>query len=199
VAYHDRRWRQNLSIRSRYASVRSSKPARGEAVRPSGSSTATPAIARDVIFICKATPGDNEFALWLGPRLEEAGYTVFADLLTPERFGKCSRLVRKVMPPIRPQLTRNIAFITRPIHLRPRHDQIALPVALAPHRHPKNPASAPPAPHGISKIRTRQRAVMGCFMPDRPALRRKSETSSMSITFAKQPSCCSEADTSARR
>ena len=55
-----------------------------EAVGPIRSSTAAPGIARDVIFISKATPGDDEFALWLGPRLEEAGYTVFADLLTLE-------------------------------------------------------------------------------------------------------------------
>ena len=39
---------------------------------------------RDVIFVSKATPGDDEFVLWLAPRLEEAGYTVFADILTLE-------------------------------------------------------------------------------------------------------------------
>jgi hypothetical protein len=41
----------------------------------------SPVAARDVIFISKATPGDDEFALWLAPRLEAAGYTVFADIL----------------------------------------------------------------------------------------------------------------------
>src|SRR5260370_3897947 len=55
-----------------------------EAVGSIGSSTAAPATARDVIFISKATPGDDEFTLWLGTRLEEAGYTVFAALLTLE-------------------------------------------------------------------------------------------------------------------
>jgi len=39
-------------------------------------------VVRDVLFISKATPGDNEFALWLAPRLEAAGYTVFADILS---------------------------------------------------------------------------------------------------------------------
>jgi hypothetical protein len=39
---------------------------------------------RDVIFISKATPGDDEFVLWLAPRLEAAGYTVFADILSLE-------------------------------------------------------------------------------------------------------------------
>src|SRR6516165_1090832 len=43
----------------------------------------TPA-ARTAVFISKATPGDDEFALWLAPRLEAAGYTVFADVVTLE-------------------------------------------------------------------------------------------------------------------
>lgn len=38
--------------------------------------------ARTVLFISKATPGDDEFALWLAPRLEAAGYEVFADILS---------------------------------------------------------------------------------------------------------------------
>jgi TIR domain len=37
--------------------------------------------SRNVIFISKATPGDDEFVLWLAPRLEAAGYTVYADIL----------------------------------------------------------------------------------------------------------------------
>jgi hypothetical protein len=36
------------------------------------------------VFISKATPGDDEFVLWLAPKLEAAGYTVFADILTLE-------------------------------------------------------------------------------------------------------------------
>jgi hypothetical protein len=41
-----------------------------------------PQVGRNIIFISKATPGDDEFALWLAPRLEAAGYTVFADILS---------------------------------------------------------------------------------------------------------------------
>lgn len=37
--------------------------------------------ARTTLFISKATPGDDAFALWLAPRLEAAGYQVFADIL----------------------------------------------------------------------------------------------------------------------
>ena len=36
---------------------------------------------RDTVFISKATPGDDEFVLWLAPRLEAAGYTVYADIV----------------------------------------------------------------------------------------------------------------------
>lgn len=46
---------------------------------------------RNVIFISKATPGDDEFVLWLAPKLEAAGYSVFADILnleTGERWRK---------------------------------------------------------------------------------------------------------------
>lgn len=38
-------------------------------------------VPRDSIFISKATPGDDAFVLWLAPRLEAAGYRVFADIL----------------------------------------------------------------------------------------------------------------------
>ena len=39
---------------------------------------------RDVLFISKATPGDDEFALWLAPRLEAEGYAVYADIIRLE-------------------------------------------------------------------------------------------------------------------
>ena len=41
-----------------------------------------PQPARNLLFISKATPGDDEFALWLAPRLEAEGYVVFADILS---------------------------------------------------------------------------------------------------------------------
>lgn len=39
---------------------------------------------RETVFISKATPEDDEFVLWLAPRLEAEGYTVFADILSLE-------------------------------------------------------------------------------------------------------------------
>ncbi len=50
-----------------------------------------PMADRDIIFISKATPGDDEFVLWLAPKLEAAGYQVFADILnldTGERWRR---------------------------------------------------------------------------------------------------------------
>ena len=47
-----------------------------------------PINSRSVVFVSKATPGDDEFVLWLAPRLEAAGYTVFADILTLEPGGR---------------------------------------------------------------------------------------------------------------
>ena len=44
----------------------------------------TTSLTRHIVFISKATPGDDEFVLWLAPRLEAAGYTVFADILSLE-------------------------------------------------------------------------------------------------------------------
>jgi hypothetical protein len=54
-----------------------------ELIPPTNTNVATTA-TREVIFLSKATPGDDEFALWLAPKLEAAGYTVFADILSLE-------------------------------------------------------------------------------------------------------------------
>lgn len=49
--------------------------------------------ARGVVFISKGTPEDDEFVLWLAPRLEAAGYSVFADILTIEPGDRWRRQV----------------------------------------------------------------------------------------------------------
>ncbi len=48
---------------------------------------------RDTVFISKATPGDDEFVLWLAPRLEANGYTVFADILSLEAGDRWRKIV----------------------------------------------------------------------------------------------------------
>ena len=52
---------------------------------------------RNVIFISKATPGDDEFVLWLAPRLEAAGYTVFADILSLEPGDRWRKQVTGIL------------------------------------------------------------------------------------------------------
>lgn len=50
-------------------------------------------MTRQTVFISKATPEDDEFVLWLAPRLEAAGYTVFADILTLEAGDRWRKVV----------------------------------------------------------------------------------------------------------
>jgi hypothetical protein len=53
---------------------------------------------RDTLFISKATPGDDEFVTWLAPRLEAAGYKVFADIFD---LGGGDRWRRKLTDTLR--------------------------------------------------------------------------------------------------
>jgi hypothetical protein len=54
-------------------------------------------LARKTLFISKATPGDDDFVLWLAPRLEAAGYAVFADILCLDRGGRWRRQITKTL------------------------------------------------------------------------------------------------------
>ena len=53
--------------------------------------------SRDTIFISKATPEDDEFVLWLAPRLEAAGYKVFADVLNLEAGDRWRRRLTRTL------------------------------------------------------------------------------------------------------
>lgn len=53
--------------------------------------------SRDIVFISKATPGDDEFVLWLAPRLEAAGYKVFADILCLDAGGRWRQQITKTL------------------------------------------------------------------------------------------------------
>jgi hypothetical protein len=52
---------------------------------------------RTVVFVSKATPGDDEFVLWLAPKLEAAGYTVFADILSLEAGDRWRGIVTSTL------------------------------------------------------------------------------------------------------
>lgn len=58
--------------------------------------TATKAVSRttrSVAFISKGTPEDDDFVLWLAPRLEAAGYIVFADILSIDPGDRWRRVI----------------------------------------------------------------------------------------------------------
>jgi hypothetical protein len=52
---------------------------------------------RKIVFISKATPEDDDFVLWLAPRLEAAGYVVFADILTLEPGDRWRREITRAL------------------------------------------------------------------------------------------------------
>lgn len=57
----------------------------------------TVALTRDTIFLIKASPADDEFALWLAPKLEAEGYRVFADILTLEPGDRWRRQINQAL------------------------------------------------------------------------------------------------------
>jgi hypothetical protein len=54
-------------------------------------------VTRDVVFLSKATPGDDEFALWLAPKLEAAGYRVFTDIRTLEAGDRWRNVITSTL------------------------------------------------------------------------------------------------------
>ncbi|TBC25638.1 toll/interleukin-1 receptor domain-containing protein (plasmid) [Rhizobium ruizarguesonis] len=89
---HQKLWSQNTPVLEEVLSSVLRKAMASEAIPPALSRlmppaapadpTAPDAVERDVIFIIKASPVDDEFTLWLAPKLEAEGYQVFADILT---------------------------------------------------------------------------------------------------------------------
>lgn len=53
--------------------------------------------SRDIVFISKATPEDDEFVMWLAPKLEAAGYRVFADILNLEAGERWRKTLTKTL------------------------------------------------------------------------------------------------------
>ena len=53
--------------------------------------------SRDVVFLIKSSPRDDEFALWLAPKLEAEGYHVFADILTLQPGDRWRREINRAL------------------------------------------------------------------------------------------------------
>ncbi|MFC0804734.1 TIR domain-containing protein [Ensifer sp. P24N7] len=65
--------------------------------RPDGEATAAEESERDVIYIIKSSPRDDEFTLWLAPKLQAEGYRVFADILTLQPGDRWRRQINTAL------------------------------------------------------------------------------------------------------
>lgn len=70
-------------------------------------------VERDIIFLIKTTPGDDEFALWLAPKLEAAGYSVYADILTLEPGDRWRRVEDLIL---QHRTTKALLLVTEDAH-----------------------------------------------------------------------------------
>ena len=52
---------------------------------------------RNIVYIIKSSPVDDEFVLWIGPKLEAEGYQVFADILTLQPGDRWRRELNQVL------------------------------------------------------------------------------------------------------
>jgi TIR domain/Restriction endonuclease len=82
--------------------------------------------ARDTIFLIKASPIDDEFALWLAPKLEAEGYRVFADILTLEPGDRWRRQINQALQ----HRAAKVLLICRDASLADPHVQDDLDIAL---------------------------------------------------------------------
>nr|WP_229171486.1 toll/interleukin-1 receptor domain-containing protein [Bradyrhizobium altum] len=81
---------------------------------------------RDTIFLIKASPADDEFALWLAPKLEAEGYRVFADILTLQPGDRWRRQINQALQ----YRAAKILLICRDATLADPHVQDDLDIAL---------------------------------------------------------------------
>jgi hypothetical protein len=88
--------------------------------------TAVERAARDTIFLIKASPIDDEFALWLAPKLEAQGYRVFADILTLQPGDRWRRQINQALQ----YRAAKVLLICRDATLSDAHVQDDLDIAL---------------------------------------------------------------------
>ena len=81
---------------------------------------------RDTIFLIKASPIDDDFALWLAPKLEAEGYRVFADILTLQPGDRWRRQINQALQ----YRAAKVLLICRDATLSDPHVQDDLDIAL---------------------------------------------------------------------
>src|SRR5262249_15820475 len=82
--------------------------------------------ARDTIFFIKASPIDDEFALWLAPKLEAEGYRVFADILTLQPGDRWRREINQALQ----YRAAKVLLLCRDATLSDQHVKDELEIAL---------------------------------------------------------------------
>lgn len=91
-----------------------------------GSAATVNEAARDTIFLIKASPVDDEFSLWLAPKLEAEGYRVFADILTLQPGDRWRRQINQALQ----HRAAKVLLICRDATLADPHVQDDLDIAL---------------------------------------------------------------------
>ncbi|WOH49347.1 toll/interleukin-1 receptor domain-containing protein [Bradyrhizobium sp. sBnM-33] len=91
-----------------------------------GDAAAADKAMRDTIFLIKASPIDDEFSLWLAPKLEAEGYRVFADILTLQPGDRWRRQINEALQ----YRAVKVLLICRDATLSNAHVQDDLDIAL---------------------------------------------------------------------
>lgn len=99
-------------------------PAQTSGGAPAAASPAP--LSRDVVFLIKASPVDDEFVLWLAPKLEAEGYRVFADILTLQPGDRWRREINLALQ----HRAAKVLLICRDSTLADTHVQDDLDIAL---------------------------------------------------------------------
>jgi hypothetical protein len=86
----------------------------------------TEIVERDVIYVIKSSPIDDEFVLWLAPKLEAEGYRVFADILTLQPGDRWRRETNAVLQ----ARTAKALLLSKDATLVDQHVQDDLDIAL---------------------------------------------------------------------
>jgi len=92
----------------------------------SGNATPVEKATRDTIFLIKSSPIDDEFALWLAPKLEAEGYRVFADILTLQPGDRWRREINQALQ----YRATKVLLLCRDATLSDSHVQDDLEIAL---------------------------------------------------------------------
>lgn len=86
----------------------------------------TKIVERDVLYLIKSSPVDDEFVLWLAPKLEAEGYRVFADILTLQPGDRWRRETNAVLQ----ARTAKVLLLSKDATLADPHVQDDLDIAL---------------------------------------------------------------------